>query len=526
MKKIISFSLIIMLCFAAMLLLTSCGGNTDYEKANALFAEGKYEDALAIYESLGDYEDSAGRAIIAAGMKDMGKGKYKDVLKEALRAGIYVNISYDVDGGKLENQKGDKTDYSYTKATEFRDVKEAEKDGHELVKWDVVSAAFDENGALNLSLKANWKSEVYNVKYTLNGGTLSNGVTSYSFADGATLVAPTRLGYSFIGWTTAENDTPIVDLTIPEGSRGDLLFVANWEAKVYTITLNANGGTAESASFEVGYGDYYELPAAKKDGFRFGGWYLGETKCEEAGSWNTDESITLVAKWLPRYTISILGDSISSYFGVSNNASTNASLATNPAYYNTDMDKSDLDSVNDTYWKLAADALNLEICVPNGCAASRVTDTIPDAEGYENVVTGLARANSLHRADGTNPDIIFVLLGTNDIGGGISVGEFKTAYRTLLETIKQNYPNAEIYVGTLIPQNRDVTPENNDAYNAAIKDVARILEITVVDIATDSGITWNNYTEQTADNLHPNKSGMARIAQCLIDVIGADFPAE
>ena len=223
--------------------------------------------------------------------------------------------------------------------------------------------------------------------------------------------------------------------------------------------------------------------------------------------------------------ISILGDSISSYNGYSNNNNYNSTLSINSTYYKTSMDKSDLESVNDTYWMLTANALSLEVCVPNGCGASRVTDTVRLSYPDTVIPSAPERAHALHR-DGENemyPDIIAVLIGTNDVGNHISLELFKTDYDKLLTDILNTYKNAKLYVGTLIPQGRKVTPEENDGYNSAIREIAKKHGVTVVDYAKDSGITWDNYLEHTADSLHPNKAGMKKLADCLISVLGRDL---
>lgn len=49
---------------------------------------------------------------------------------------------------------------------------------------------------------------------------------------------PTRIGYNFIGWTGSNGDSPSLTVTIEKGSIGDREYIANWEAKQYTIESN------------------------------------------------------------------------------------------------------------------------------------------------------------------------------------------------------------------------------------------------------------------------------------------------
>ena len=54
MKKMIAVCVLVAMIFC----LTACN-STDYKEAKALFASGNYEEALPMFEALGDYEDSA-----------------------------------------------------------------------------------------------------------------------------------------------------------------------------------------------------------------------------------------------------------------------------------------------------------------------------------------------------------------------------------------------------------------------------------------------------------------------------------
>ena len=70
----------------------------------------------------------------------------------------------------------------------------------------------------------------YEIKYTLNGGSVTPGnPTTYNYdSQTFTLNNPTRAGYTFTGWTGSNGTTPQTTVTIPKGSHGDLKFTANW----------------------------------------------------------------------------------------------------------------------------------------------------------------------------------------------------------------------------------------------------------------------------------------------------------
>jgi lysophospholipase L1-like esterase len=230
---------------------------------------------------------------------------------------------------------------------------------------------------------------------------------------------------------------------------------------------------------------------------------------------------------MKKYKFSILGDSISSYDGYTNNQSYNSALPYNITYYKSTMDKSDLESVNDTYWMISANALGLEICVPNACAASRVSDTVKQSYPDTFIPSGPERANALHRdgKDEMYPDVIFVFLGTNDIGNGIDLELFEKSYRKLIVSIKENYKSASLYVATILPMhhNKPYTQQMLDAYNESIRNTARTFSAGIVDFAVECGVTMENYQNTTADGLHPNRLGMKKLADCLTRTLKKDL---
>ena len=151
----------------------------------------------------------------------------------------------------------------------------------------------------------------------------------------------------------------------------------------------------------------------------------------------------LETDFMPKYKVSILGDSISTYIGY------------NPrgyaVYYKEDKAyDNEINSVDDTWWKQVIDGLGGELCVNNSYSGSLVTGAFaPSACSAE-------RCASLH--DETVPDIILIYMGTNDRGFEMNLGEnrpndtmgFYGAYRAMLRQIKNNYPTAKIVCGTLL----------------------------------------------------------------------------
>ena len=105
----------------------------------------------------------------------------------------------------------------------------------------------------DVTVYAKWNENVYNIEYELNGGTLADKVDKYTVTDKVVLGMPVKEGYTFLGWLgTGLGETPVENVVI-ENVTGNRKYTAVFKANIYTITLNANGGTGTitlSATFD------------------------------------------------------------------------------------------------------------------------------------------------------------------------------------------------------------------------------------------------------------------------------------
>ena len=252
--------------------------------------------------------------------------------------------------------------------------------------------------------------------------------------------------------------------------------------------------------------------------------------------------------------ISILGDSISTYAGVSNNASANSTTAINEVLY---ADGGFGIYREDTWWQQAIDALGADLVVNNSWSASAVLSPL---RGWASVGYGM-RCENLHTDAGRIPDIIAVYMGTNDWGYARTVnpnllGTEKAiaydkliadagdgsytyavpttvceAYAVMLHKIQTKYPQAEIYCFTLLPR-RD--PDyytglssvwQTSGFNEQIRALARHFGCRIVDLES-CGITKypKDFDPCFVDmDTHPNEQGMDLIAEAFVStVLGRD----
>ena len=179
--------------------------------------------------------------------------------------------------------------------------------GHTFSGWYNGSQRVSTSGTWrnksDMTLVASWDTDVYSISYNLDGGTNGgNNPAEYTVYDEFTLEAPTKVGYTFVGWTYDGQTTPVLDLTIAAGTTGNKTYTANWTADTYTVTLDLNGGTMSgSTTITVTYDGSYSLPSnVTKVGYTFAGWSKGSSPFDSEGIWQiADDDVTLTARWTP-----------------------------------------------------------------------------------------------------------------------------------------------------------------------------------------------------------------------------------
>lgn len=151
------------------------------------------------------------------------------------------------DKGTFEEEKTENIDYGAITPAFVGDLTcEA---GYEFSGWNSNIA---DRVTENVTYTATWKEIEYDITYALDGGTLGedgegNPITNPSKytvnTDTFTISNPTKVGYTFLGWTGTGLSTPNKEVTIEKGSTGNRGYTANWEVIDYTIDYELNGGS-------------------------------------------------------------------------------------------------------------------------------------------------------------------------------------------------------------------------------------------------------------------------------------------
>jgi lysophospholipase L1-like esterase len=150
---------------------------------------------------------------------------------------------------------------------------------------------------------------------------------------------------------------------------------------------------------------------------------------------------------------------------------------------------------------------------PQGCG-------IPydgDNEGHGGALaTNIVSQNQLPGwLSATNPDIVLMHLGTNDVWNNLSTSTILSAYTTLVGQMRANNPDMKILVAQIIPMNPSgcsYCAQGVVNLDAAIPAWAASLSTTQSPIVVVDQWTGFNDATDTGDGVHPNDSGNQKIA--------------
>ncbi|MDR2591697.1 MAG: InlB B-repeat-containing protein [Chitinispirillales bacterium] len=161
----------------------------------------------------------------------------------------------------------------------------------------------------NTTVYAQWAQII--ITFSPNGGTVDR--TSAPVGEDGTLAdlpTPTRLGYTFIGWTDPNGE----EVSLTTVFLASVTIRAQWEQNsYYTITFDANGGIfylpdGPTSTDPRNTGDTFKLPGSPTipvwPGYTFAGWYDAPTDGNRIMAENYEtqvypRSMTVYAHWTP-----------------------------------------------------------------------------------------------------------------------------------------------------------------------------------------------------------------------------------
>ena len=154
------------------------------------------------------------------------------------------SISYVLDGGTVATPNPT----TYSELSAAITLNNPTRDGYVFIGWTgngltepTMTVTIPKGSKGNRTYTATW-AEIFAITYDLDGGSVatSNPTTYTIVSQAITLNNPSKQGYTFIGWTGSNGDTPQLTVTIPTGSSGNLSYTANWAIGDYYLAYNTS----------------------------------------------------------------------------------------------------------------------------------------------------------------------------------------------------------------------------------------------------------------------------------------------
>ena len=212
-----------------------------------------------------------------------------DTVLYAVWGKITYEVTYDSNGGtgKMANSSHTydisgnlnvntfiKTGYSFKGWATSRNGNVEYNDGA-----SVKNLSSEPNG--NVNLYAVWEANTYTISYNANGGkgNMENSNHVYNAEKFLNFNQFKKTGYTFKGWAISESGAIVYEdgdsIKNLTSTNGDIIYLyAVWEANIYAVSYNANGGVGAMASSAHTYDVYGVLNTNTftKMGYTFKGW--------------------------------------------------------------------------------------------------------------------------------------------------------------------------------------------------------------------------------------------------------------
>ena len=146
------------------------------------------------------------------------------------------------------------------------------------------------------------EANTYTLTYDLDGGEWEND-TTYTYPkkyneEVEVKADPTKTGYTFAGWTSAEVEVVNGKFTMPAKN---VTLKAKWEANIYKVTYDLDGGEWTEATNEFPYEYKATVEIIKtvptREDYKFSGWRSEEVTIENDAFTMPAKNVVLKAVW-------------------------------------------------------------------------------------------------------------------------------------------------------------------------------------------------------------------------------------
>lgn len=224
------------------------------------------------------------------------------------------NIKYDKNGGN-GNYTTEKVDFGKNHTV---DTKKPTRKGYTFKGWEnsVDGEIYNPGDKFkvakgkNITLKAQWDINYYNVSFDLNkgNGSFPKDNVKYDTSYNTPKEKPTRIGYTFNGWKNS-----VTGKTVDAGSSIKITentkLTAQWSINSYTVKYDKNGGSGSFKDVSLNYKSEHKINESKptRKGYTFKGWKnnVDNKQYQPGETLTVTKDTTLKAEWsINDYTIS------------------------------------------------------------------------------------------------------------------------------------------------------------------------------------------------------------------------------
>ena len=293
-KDAIYIIIIVLLLIALVLLIAF-----KKEKYAVVFVDGDNIEALVVEEGKTVPERNASNSTGFIGWyQDNQKYDFsKEVTDHIVLKAMYDNtkkyqVTFDTDGGSNVSS------VSVNENEKLQKPADPVKAGYNFIEWQLNGTKYDFNREVtsDMTLVAKWERNgdeiTYTVVFNTDGGSTIANVVVKENEKVSKPKDPTKEGYNFVEWQL--NGTKYdFNKVLTE----NITLKAIWAAKEeVTVSFNTDGGNTINAQKAYKNEKIGTLPTPTKEGYSFGGWYVGNTKYTSTTIVKSD--VTLKAKWL------------------------------------------------------------------------------------------------------------------------------------------------------------------------------------------------------------------------------------
>lgn len=241
-----------------------------------------------------------------------GTGSNRDQYKAVVRRREVYTVTYSFGGGIADVTEQVEEDA-------LAPFKDASRDGYTFTGWSSNGEAWDfesDRVTGDVTLTAGWSANSYRVTFDGAGGSAVDEA-QVTFGEEFSLEVPTRVGYTFVGWKTADGVAVTDGRGVGTGEWGiaeDVVLTAAWTVNAYNIEYKNMDGAVNAASNPSRYtieDDDVVLGEPSRTGYTFVGWTADEAGEDAVTEIDTSacEDVVLWAQWeINTYTATFVAD--------------------------------------------------------------------------------------------------------------------------------------------------------------------------------------------------------------------------